>query len=109
MNPTMTSWPMRGIKTDPHCLPANNVPTRSQQELSPSFFPARSQWNCTFTRPYLSQKISSPRGPTHARGLDAGDYWFARHVPGTVGQRNRDTAKLVPIVERQVYCGNCLR
>ena len=26
--------------------------------------PSRSQWNCTFTRPYLSAKISSPAGPT---------------------------------------------
>ena len=35
-------------------------PTRTQQELSASFLPSRSQWNCTFTRPYLSVKISSP-------------------------------------------------
>ena len=28
------------------------------------FFPSRSQWNCTFTRAYLSVKISSPGGPT---------------------------------------------
>ena len=48
----------------PHCLPAHGVPTRTQQELSASFLPSRSQWNCTFTRPYLSVKISSPAGPT---------------------------------------------
>ena len=48
----------------PHCLPAQRVPTRTQHELSASFLPSRSQWNWTFTRPYLSVKISSPGGPT---------------------------------------------
>src|SRR5579871_892535 len=48
----------------PHCLPAQLVATRIQQELSRSFLPSRSQWNCTLTRLYLSGKISSPGGPT---------------------------------------------
>ena len=39
----------------PQPFPAHTWATRSQQELSPLFFPSRSQWNCTFTRPYLSQ------------------------------------------------------
>ena len=38
--------------------------TRTQHELFVSCFPSRSQWNCTFTRPYLSVRISSPLGPT---------------------------------------------
>ena len=49
--------------------------TRTQQELSASFLPCRSQWNWTFTRPYLSVKISSPDGPTTT----------AVWVPGTTG------------------------
>ena len=48
----------------PHCLPAQTVPTRIQQELSALFLPSRSQWNWTLTRLYLSVKISSPGGPT---------------------------------------------
>ena len=48
----------------PHCLPAQGVATRTQHELFASFLPWRSQWNWTFTRPYLSVKISSPGGPT---------------------------------------------
>ena len=48
----------------PHFPPAHGVPTRTQQELPASCFPWRSQWNCTFTRLYLSVKISSPGGPT---------------------------------------------
>ncbi len=65
----MTSWPMRGMWMAPHCLPAHGVATRTQQELSASFLPSRSQWNCTFTRPYLSVKISSPGWPDHDGGL----------------------------------------
>src|SRR5262245_14343194 len=61
---TITSWPTRGIQTPPHCLPDHAVPTRTQQELPASFLPSRSQKNCTFTRPYLSVKISWPDGPT---------------------------------------------
>ena len=60
----MTSWPMRGTWMAPHCWPAQGVPTRTQQELLASFLPWRSQWNWTFTRLYLSVKISSPGGPT---------------------------------------------
>ena len=37
--------------------------TRIQQELLSSSAPSRSQWNWSFTRPYLSQWISSPAGP----------------------------------------------
>src|SRR5579872_740652 len=48
----------------PHCCPAHKVATRTQHELFASFFPWRSQKNCTFTRPYLSVKISCPDGPT---------------------------------------------
>ena len=48
----------------PHCVPAHPCDTRIQHELSASCFPSRSQWNCTFTRPYLSGKISSSGGPT---------------------------------------------
>src|ERR1017187_2433309 len=50
--------------TAPHWLPAQYVATRTQQELLTSSDPSRSQWNWTFTRPYLSGKISSPAGPT---------------------------------------------
>ncbi len=35
-----------------------------KQEEFWSSLPRRSQWNCTFTRAYLSVKISSPLGPT---------------------------------------------
>ena len=47
---------MRGMATPPHSLPAHGCDTRTQQELFSSFvfLPSRSQWNCTFTRPYLS-------------------------------------------------------
>src|ERR1019366_4513439 len=55
---------MRGTNIAPHFLPAQFWDTRIQQELFSSFFPSRSQWNCTFTRPYWSTKISSPEGPT---------------------------------------------
>ena len=48
----------------PHPEPAQSCATRTQQELFSSFFPSRSQWNCTFTRPYLSVVISSPASPT---------------------------------------------
>src|ERR1035441_2066058 len=61
---TITSWPIRGMWTAPHCWPAQNVATRTQQELLTLSVPTRSQWNWTFTRPYLSGKISSPEGPT---------------------------------------------
>ncbi len=47
----------------PKFLPAQGCDTRTQHELFSSFLPRRSQWNCTFTRPYLSVKISSPPGP----------------------------------------------
>src|SRR5438132_9233412 len=55
---------MRGMKSEPQRLPAMLWATRSQHELAVSAFPSRSQWNWTFTRPYLSGKISSPGGPT---------------------------------------------
>src|SRR5262245_34472929 len=55
---------MRGIDTMPQFLPAQEVDTRSQQELFSLRLPSRSQTNCTFTRLDLSTKISSPPGPT---------------------------------------------
>jgi len=55
---------MRGMKMPPHFLPAHGWETRIQQELFSSAWLYRSQWNCTFTRPYLSVWISSPCGPT---------------------------------------------
>ncbi len=61
---TRTSWPIRGMKIEPQPLPAWLWVTRIQHELSASALPSRSQWNWTFTRPYLSGKISSPGGPT---------------------------------------------
>src|SRR2546422_5707865 len=61
---TITSWPIRGIWMEPQLLPAHDVATRTQQELSSFFLPLRSQWNCTFTRPCLSVQISSPDFPT---------------------------------------------
>ena len=45
-------------------MPAQGCETRTQHELFSSLLPSRSQWNCTFTRPYLSVQISSPAGPT---------------------------------------------
>ena len=54
----------RDVDRRPTACRPRGVPTRTQQELSASFLPSRSQWNCTFTRPYLSVKISSPGGPT---------------------------------------------
>src|ERR1035441_4931242 len=56
---TITSWPIRGMWTAPHCWPAQNVATRTQQELLTSSWPARSQWNWTFTRPYRSEEHTS--------------------------------------------------
>jgi len=46
--------PMRGRKMLPKLLPAQLCATRTKHELFSSFLPWRSQWNCTFTRPYLS-------------------------------------------------------
>src|SRR5689334_5637816 len=63
----MTSCPMRGMWMAPKFLPAQGCDTRTQQlllSLRLFFLASRSQWNCTFTRPYLSVKISSPDGPT---------------------------------------------
>jgi hypothetical protein len=48
----------------PQLAPPQLCDTRTQQELSAFFLPSRSQWNCTFTRPYLSGKMVSPGGPT---------------------------------------------
>src|SRR5450756_139546 len=42
---TMTSWPMRGFQTPPHCLPAHGCDARIQHELFSLFLPSRSQWN----------------------------------------------------------------
>ena len=64
MKSTITSWPMRGIWMKPQPAPAQVWETRTKQELFSSLLPRRSQWNCTFTRAYLSVKISSPAGPT---------------------------------------------
>ena len=61
---TTTSWPTRGMWIIPHCVPAQGLATRIQQELSALFWPWRSQGNWTLTRPYLSVKISSPGLPT---------------------------------------------
>ena len=47
----------------PKPVPAQAWLTRTQHELFSSRLPSRSQWNCTFTRPYLSVQISSPAGP----------------------------------------------
>ena len=55
---------MRGIWMKPQPLPAQVCETRTKQELFSFFLPRRSQWNCTFTRAYLSVNISSPEGPT---------------------------------------------
>src|SRR5262249_47805302 len=74
--PTITSCPIRGTLIIPHCRPAQLVATRTQHELFESSLPSRSQWNCTFTRLYLSEKISSPGGPTTT----------AVCVPWTVGR-----------------------
>ena len=48
----------------PYWPPAKPWLTRIQQEDLSSNLPSRSQWNWTLTRPYLSQWISSPAGPT---------------------------------------------
>ncbi|CAM4199760.1 hypothetical protein ACAN107058_23700 [Paracidovorax anthurii] len=56
--------PMRGVNTAPKPGPAQLVDTRTQQLECSSMAPMRSQWNCTFTRPYSSVQISSPAGPT---------------------------------------------
>ncbi|MNE55173.1 hypothetical protein D3C80_1499970 [compost metagenome] len=55
-----TSSPTRGICTPPKPWPAQALDTRTQQELLSSPFARRSQWNFTFTRPYLSVQIDSP-------------------------------------------------
>ena len=60
----ITSMPMRGMKIAPKLEPAQLDDTRTQQLEFSSMLPMRSQWNCTFTRPYLSVQISSPGGPT---------------------------------------------
>ena len=59
----------RDVRSTPQFLPAHGCDTRTQQELFSSFLPSRSQWNCTFTRPYLSVKISSPRRADDHRRL----------------------------------------
>ena len=68
---------MRGRNICPHALPAQPCATRIQHELFSSFLPFWSQWNCTFTRPYLSVQISSPDFPTT----------MAVCVPGMTGLR----------------------
>ena len=45
-------------------MPPTGCATRIQHELFSSFLPCRSQWNWTFTRPYLSVEICSPARPT---------------------------------------------
>src|ERR1700686_3920953 len=55
---------MRGMNMAPQLLLAQDCAQRTQHELFSSFCPSRSQWNCTFTRPYLSVQISSPLLPT---------------------------------------------
>ena len=55
---------MRGTWIIPQFLPDHGVATRTQHEAFSSFLPSRSQWNWTFTRPYLSVQISSPFLPT---------------------------------------------
>jgi hypothetical protein len=89
---TMTSWPIRGQKEAPQRRPAAICPTRTQQELSESFFPSRSQWNWTLMRPYLSVKISSPLGPTTT----------AVWVPCTTGRRVRRGNRKGRAEEKQV-------
>ncbi len=61
---TITSWPIRGIWIEPQFFPAQAWETRIQQELFSLDWSWRSQWKCTFTRPYWSVQISSPLGPT---------------------------------------------
>src|SRR5437764_13385703 len=63
MKSTITSCPIRGMNMPPQLLPAHGCETRIQHELFSSYLPYRSQWNCTFTRPYLSHQISSVEGP----------------------------------------------
>ena len=60
----LNALPMRGIEIPPQLFPAQGCETRIQHELFSFFLPSRSQWNWTFTRPYLSVWISSPEGPT---------------------------------------------
>src|SRR6058998_2985906 len=53
-NATSTSSSFSGIQNIPCPEPDNGCAKRIQHDESSSFFPSRSQWNCTFTRPYLS-------------------------------------------------------
>src|SRR5262245_22470842 len=70
MNDTTTSHPTRGRMSGPlpgpSPAPAQGDATRIQHDESAASrsSPLRSQWNFTFTRAYLSVKISSPGGAT---------------------------------------------
>src|SRR5579871_3749858 len=59
-NSTTTSCPTRGQKCAPQDPPAHGWATRTQQALVSLFFPLRSQWNWTRTRPNLSSQLTDP-------------------------------------------------
>ena len=63
-NTTTTSMLTRGMNCVPHPAPLQGCITRIQHELLSSYFPSRSQWNCTRIRACSSTWISSPAGPT---------------------------------------------
>ena len=72
MYPTSTSCPTLGRNWAPYPVPAHAWATRSQADDRSSKLPARSQWNCTLTRPSSSVSISSPwarrRWPSQSTG-----------------------------------------
>ena len=84
----------------PQPLPAHGCATRIQQELSASFLPSRSQWNCTFTRPYLSVKISSPAGPTTTAVCVPSIARRRRYPLRPERQRQRDAGRTGSVIER---------
>ena len=91
---------MRGMWITPQPLPAQIVATRIQHELSASYFPSRSQWNCTFTRLYLSVKISSPAGPTTTAVCVPWTVGFGVMRAGRNGNATGIHSNVVLVVER---------
>src|SRR4051794_41910544 len=92
---TMTSWPTLGMWMTPQFLPAQSVPTRIQHELRAFLLPSRSQWNWTFTRPYLSVKISSPGGPTTTAVCDPATTGLGVTRGGRDGRANGTAGELL--------------
>ena len=92
----------RDVRSTPQFLPAHGCDTRTQHELFSFFLPSRSQWNCTFTRPYLSVKISSPAGPTTTAVCGPCTNGFGVRARGPELLRRRDRREVAAELARRV-------